>query len=183
MIFCGSALRKVLLKSDREDGPMRSKEVLLGFGIALGGRALLSKAVLAKFRRDVKRLNEGDYHPVLSAYSDHAVLHFNEGQHRWSGDWHGRSEIGRFLQNFTGAHIQGEIEALAISGPPWAATLWARFNDHADAPDGTRIYDNQDVLVVRTRWGKIVEQQDFYVDSDRIVAFERALGEHEISTV
>jgi hypothetical protein len=35
------------------------------------------------------------------------------------------------------------------------------------------------VIVVRTRWGKIVEHEDFYLDTGRIAAFEeklRALG-------
>ncbi len=42
-----------------------------------------------------------------------------------------------------------------------------RFDDHADAPDGTRLYENRTVLVLRTRWGKVVEQQDFYADTAR----------------
>ena len=46
--------------------------------------------------------------------------------------------------------------------------MWVRFDDHADAPDGTRIYENSTVLVLRTRWGKVVEQHDFYVDTQRI---------------
>lgn len=30
--------------------------------------------------------------------------------------------------------------------------------------------------MVRTRWGKIVEHEDYYLDTGRIVAFEEKLG-------
>ena len=90
--------------------------------------------------------------------------------------------MDRFLQNFTAARIQGEICQIAVSGPSWAMTLWARFDDHADSPDG-RIYENRTVLVLRTRWGKIVEQEDFYIDAGRFLAFERKLAELGVDPV
>ena len=79
--------------------------------------------------------------------------------------------------SFTAARLQGEIRSVALSGPPWALTIWARVDDWADAPDGERIYENRTVLVLRTRWGRIVEQQDYYFDTGRIEAFDRRLGE------
>ena len=54
---------------------------------------------------------------------------------------------------------------------PPAAVLWA------DRPDGERIYANRTVLVAHSRWGKIVEQQDFYEDSGRILMLEERLRE------
>jgi ketosteroid isomerase-like protein len=156
---------------------MRTKGFILGFSVATAGRALVPRLLLLKFARDVKRLNAGDYSSLLAAYGDGFVLHFNEGAHRWSGDWVGKTGMERFLQNFTAARIQGTIRQVAISGPPWALTMWARFDDHADAPDGTRIYENHAVLVLRTRWGKIVEQSDFYVDTAPIIALDRKLTE------
>jgi hypothetical protein len=56
-------------------------------------------------------------------------------------------------------------------------------DDHADAPDGTRIYDNQTALILRTRWGKIVEQHDFYADTGRVAAADRTLTELGIAPV
>jgi ketosteroid isomerase-like protein len=162
---------------------MRVKNFVLGFGVAVTGRALIPQLLLLKFARDVRRLNRGDYSSLLAAYSDNFVLHFNEGEHRWSGDWEGRAGMERFLQNFTAARIQGEIRMIAISGPPWALTLWVRFDDRADAPDGTRIYENRTVLVLRTWWGKIVEQDDFYADTQRISALEHKLTELNIHPV
>jgi ketosteroid isomerase-like protein len=157
--------------------------LLAGAALALGARALFPRLLLLKFRPEVAKLNAGDYKPLLSSYADDFVLHFNEGPHRWSGDWVGKAAFDRFLQNFTTAGIQGEIKAVATSGPLWALTMWVRFDDHADAPDGTRIYENQTVLVLRTRWGKVVEQHDFYVDSAAILAFERALQELGVPAV
>lgn len=162
---------------------MRLKGIILGFTVAILGRALVPRLLLVKFGRDVKKLNAGDHSSLLAAYADDFVLHFNQGEHRWSGDWLGKAGMDRFLQNFTAAGIQGEIGQIAISGPPWALTMWARFDDHADAPDGTRIYENRTVLVLRTRWGKIVEQEDFYVDTAPILALEHKLSELGIKPI
>ncbi len=162
---------------------MRYRSLLFGAGLAATGRALATRLLLVKFARDVAKLNAGDHRSLLNAYADDFVLHFHEGDHRWSGDWIGKSGMDRFLQNFTAAKIQGEIRQIAVSGPPWALTLWARFDDHADAPDGTRIYENRTALVLRTRWGKIVEQDDFYADTDRIAALDRKLTELGIAPI
>jgi ketosteroid isomerase-like protein len=156
---------------------MKLRPVLAGAALAFGARALLPRVLLMKFSGDVAKLNAGEHRPLLGAYAEDFVLHFNEGPHRWSGDWTGKAGMDRFLAMFTAAGIQGELRQIATSGPLWAMTMWARFDDHADGPDGTRIYENSTVLVLRTRWGKVVEQHDFYVDTQRIVDFDRKLAE------
>jgi ketosteroid isomerase-like protein len=158
---------------------MDRRSVMLGAGAAIAGRTLVSRLILLKLRHDVRRLNGGDYRPLLSGYAEDAVLHFNEGPHRWSGDHRGRGAIERFLRDFTGAGVQGEVRTLWIGGPPWALTLVVRFDDRAAGSGGEELYTNRVVIVARTRWGRIVEHDDFYVDTQRIVAFEeklRALG-------
>jgi ketosteroid isomerase-like protein len=162
---------------------MKLRQVLAGAALALGARALLPRVLLLKFSGDIAKLNAGDHSALLDAYADDFVLHFNEGPHRWSGDWVGKAGMDRFLQNFTAAGIQGEIGQIATSGPLWALTMWVRFDDHADAPDGTRIYENATVLVLRTRWGKVVEQHDFYLDTGRIADFDRKLDELGVKAV
>jgi ketosteroid isomerase-like protein len=151
------------------------RSLLAGAGAAMAGRALLPQLILLKLRRDLRRLNAGDYGPVLSGYAEDAVLHFNEGPHRWSGEHRGKEAIERFLRDFTAAGLQGELRTLWIGGPPWALTLVARFDDRATGADGEEVYANRVVLVARTRWGKIVEHEDFYVDTGRIVALEESL--------
>ncbi len=153
------------------------KQVLAGAALATAGRAVLPQLLRLKFTRDVDTLNRGDHTALLNAYADDFVLRFNDGDHRWAGEWAGRTGMDRFLRLFTAAGIQGQIRSLAVSGPPWALVLWVRFDDHADDPDGTRLYENRTVLVLRTRWGKVVEQEDFYFDTQRIEAFDRSLAE------
>jgi ketosteroid isomerase-like protein len=155
----------------------RGTGLLAGATAAVAGRALLRRLLLLKLSRDVRRLNAGDHGPLLAGYADDAVLRFNEGPHRWSGDHRGKPAIDAFLRNFTGAGLQGEIKALWIGGPPWAMTIVVRFDDHATAPDGSRIYENRTALVIRSRWGRIVEHEDFYEDTGRILALEQRLTE------
>jgi ketosteroid isomerase-like protein len=151
--------------------------VLAGAAAALLGRAALQRLLLAKLRRDVARLNDGDHRPFLAGFADDAVLRFAPGEHRWAGDHRGKPAIERFLRMFVAAGLEGEIRDLWFGGPPWAMTIVVRFDDHADGPDGTPIYANRTAIVVRTRWGRIVEQQDFYEDTERIAAFDRRLDE------
>lgn len=154
---------------------MDRRSMMLGAGAAVAGRALLTRLILVKLRRDVRRLNGGDYRPLLAGYAEDAVLVFNEGPHRWSGMHRGRVGIERFLRDFTKAGVQGEVRTLWVGGPPWALTLVVRFDDHANGPGGEQLYANRVVIIARTRWGRIVEHEDFYLDTARIVAFEEKL--------
>ena len=54
------------------------------------------------------------------------------------------------------ASHRGEIVELFHSGPPWRLTLLARFDDRALTAAGEEIYRNRTVLLVRTRWRRIV---------------------------
>jgi ketosteroid isomerase-like protein len=162
---------------------MRLKGVIVGAGLGFGAAAMIPAVLRARFTSDVTALNAGDHRPLLDAYSDDFVLHFHDGDHRWRGQWRGRDGMDRFLRNFTAAKIQGEIKAVAASGPPWAMTIWARFDDHADGPEGERLYENRTVLVLRTRWGKVVEQEDFYADTGRLTDFDRRLSELGVPAV
>ena len=59
--------------------------IVLGLALGLGARALLRQILLLRFRRDLARLNGGDYRPLLSMYADDAVLRFNDGPHLMGG--------------------------------------------------------------------------------------------------
>lgn len=161
----------------------RIRTLLAGAALAIGARSLMNTLLLEKFRADVRALNGGDYSGLLSSYADDAVLAFNDGPHRWAGEHRGKNAIEVFLRDFTGAGLQGEVVELWTSGPPWALSLAARFDDHADGPDGTRIYENEVVVIIRTRMGKIVRHEDYYTDTARILAFEEKLTELGIDRV
>ena len=150
---------------------------IAGLAGAIAARKGLMRLLGLRFQRDVKRLNDGDHGPLLSAYAEDAVLHFNEGPHRWSGEHRGKAAIDRFLRNFTRAGIHGEIREMWIGGPPWALNIAVRFDDWAEDPAGAPMYANRTFLLVRTRWGRIVEQEDFYEDTTRITALEKRLRE------
>lgn len=93
------------------------------------------------------------------------------------GEHRGRAAIALFLRNFAAAGLQGQITELFMAGPPWRMTLLARFDDHAHDPGGEEIYRNRTILLARTRWGRIVCQEDFYEDTQRILALETRLSE------
>ena len=166
--------------------PARSRPVLpilAGALGAIGARRLLKALILFKLRRDVRSLNAGDYAPLLAGYAEDAVLRFNDGEHRWAGDHRGRAAIERFFRNFVAAGIEGEVIDLFIAGPPWRLSLLVRFDDHAHGPDGAQLYRNRTLLLARSRWGRIVEQQDFYEDTGRIVALDARLSELGVPAV
>ncbi|HEY3758330.1 MAG TPA: hypothetical protein VGL37_01095 [Solirubrobacteraceae bacterium] len=169
------------LAGERSGGTRPALSLLVGAGGAVVARALLTRLLLAKLRHDVRALNAGDHRPILANYAPHAVLCFNDGEHRWAGEHRGRAAIERFLQDFVAARIEGEISELLWAGPLWRMTLLVRFDDHAHDPDGVEIYRNRTVLLARTRWGRIVRQEDFYEDSSRIDGLEQRLVELGVS--
>jgi ketosteroid isomerase-like protein len=153
---------------------------LAGAGLALSGRALLCRALLLKLRRDVRALNAGDIQPLLSNFAHDGVMRFNDGAHRWAGEHRGKVAIAAFLQSFVDAGLQGHVSELFVSGPPWRTALIARFDDHASDPAGEEIYRNRTILLARARWGRIVSQEDFYEDTQRIVELERRLSDEAL---
>ncbi len=156
---------------------------VLGLMAGLALRPLLRRVLMVRLGRDVGRINEGDYQPFLDAYAEDAVLHFNDGQHRWAGDHRGKPAIEGFLRDFVAAGLKVELKDLWLSGPPWNMTVIGRVDDEARAPGGEILYSNRVVLVLRTRWGKIVRHDDFYEDTSQMAAFDAALRDLGIDPV
>ena len=109
---------------------------LVGLMTGLSLRPLLRRALMLRLRRDVERINDGDYRPFLDAYAEDAVLHFNDGQHRWAGDHRGKQAIERFLRDFVAAGLKAQLKDLWFSGPPWSMTVIGRLDDEARGPGG-----------------------------------------------
>jgi ketosteroid isomerase-like protein len=164
---------------DRKREDRSSPLTLIAAGAlgAIAARRLLTRAILLKLRRDLRALNAGDYQPLLAAFADDAVLVFNEGEHRWAGEHRGKPAIERFFRDFVAAGLTGEIVDLFLAGPPWALTLIVRFDDEARGADGELIYSNRTLLLVRSRRGKIVRQEDYYADTVRIGELDATLTE------
>lgn len=152
--------------------------ILIGILLIVLLRIAFVRLLLVKLRRDVAALNAGDHQPLLAGYAKDAVLVFNDTVPRWAGESGrhvGREAIGAFLADFVRYGIKGEILEGWVGGWPWAMTILVRFDDHADDEGGTRVYENHTVLLCRTRWGKIVRQEDYYFDTVRMQTFDENL--------
>lgn len=152
--------------------------ILIGVTLMVVLRIAFIRVLLVKLRRDIAALNAGDHRPLLAGYAKDAVLVFNDTIPRWAGDGGqhvGRDAIGTFLADFVRYGIKGELVEGWVGGWPWSMTILVRFDDHADDEGGHRVYENHTVLLCRTRWGKIVHQEDFYFDTVRMRAFDENL--------
>lgn len=89
-------------------------------------------------------LNEGHYEPTLKMFATDATLAF-PGANSWS-------------RMFREPQLGSE----------------ARVHHWAKDEHGRIVYSNRAVLFVRSRWGKITEQED-YEDTTRVAAFDAYL--------
>lgn len=142
---------------------------------ALAAQAAYGAAVRAVLRRNVARLMDGDPEPLLALYHPDVVMTF-PGEHSWGATYRGRDAVEAFLRRFLDAGLRGELGAIWVGGPPWATRIALEFDDHAHDPDtGERIYENRAVLVLRTRFGRVV-REELYEDTQKVAAFDQALA-------
>jgi ketosteroid isomerase-like protein len=140
-------------------------------------------AVRMLFRRNIERLNQGDYGPILAMFQPDATLAF-PGDNSWSRQFRepqtgrephvthrGRTEIEAFLARYVEHGIQMQVEDILVNGPPWNMRAAARVHDWIVGESGEDIYANRAVLTVRARWGKIYEQED-YESTERVSAYD-----------
>ena len=145
--------------------------------------AVYKATVRWMIKRNIARLNAGDYAPALAMYAEDATLAFpgdntyatmfrpHEGGVTSHPTHRGRAEIEAFLQRYTRDGIQMVVEDILVNGPPWNARAAVRCHDWV--PGDPRPYENRAVMWVRTRWGRIVEHED-YEDTERTAAFDDA---------
>jgi ketosteroid isomerase-like protein len=144
-------------------------------------------AVRAMIRRNIRLLNEGRYEPALAMFASDATLTF-PGDNSWSRMFRGpqtgresspthrgKSEIEAFLRRYVSLGIQMEVEDILVNGPPWNTRAALIVHDWANDADGNEIYANRAVLVVRSRWAKIVAQED-YEDTEHAAALDAHLA-------
>jgi uncharacterized protein (TIGR02246 family) len=141
-------------------------------GAALAGVAYPA-AVRAVLRHNVAALMDGDPAPLLRMYAPDAVLHF-PGEHSWGPVYEGRDAIEGFLRRFLAAGLRGEVTDVYVAGPPWATRIALRFDDRAHDADGTEVYENRAVIVLQTRFGRVVHEEVFE-DTQKVAAFDAHL--------
>jgi hypothetical protein len=61
-----------------------------------------------------------------------------------------------------------------VNGPHWRTTVSLLFTDHAADTNGTEVYANRVIFLVRAKWGKVQYQEDF-LDTQKVAAFDEYL--------
>lgn len=147
---------------------------LAGAAAAATARAAYAGVVRAILRRNAAALFAGDPKPLLRMYAPDATMVF-PGDHSWGRTYRGRDEIEAFLRRFHAAGLRGELGAIFVEGPPWATRIAIEFDDHARDASGTKVYENRALIVLRTRWGRVVHEE-LYEDTQKVAAFDAHLG-------
>jgi SnoaL-like domain len=138
-------------------------------------------------RRNIDRLNLGDYRPALGMFRPEATLAF-PGNNSWANQFRpvekgravsvthrGKAEIEAFLRRYVENGIQMVVEDILVNGPPWNMRAAVRAHVWVEGPDGHDRYSNRAVLFVDSAWGRIRAQED-YEDCERAAAFDAALS-------
>jgi len=162
------------MPATRRPRPPLLAAALAGAATAAAARAAYAQAVRAVLRRNAGALMAGDPRPLLRMYAPDATMVF-PGAHSWGRTYRGRDEIEGFLRRFHAAGLRGELGAILVEGPPWATRIAAEFEDHAHDAAGTRVYENRALIVLRTRWGRVVHEE-LYEDTQKVAAFDEHLG-------
>jgi ketosteroid isomerase-like protein len=155
----------------------RLATVALALPAAQAAYAAIYRRVL---RRMASGLMEGDVEGFLRFYADDATLTF-PGDNSWGPVYRGKREIRGFLERFLRVGLRGEVGEIAVVGPPWNTTAFVRFDDRARGRDGSLVYENEAVVVIKGRWGKVVSETIFE-DTEKVAAFDRYLEAHEERT-
>lgn len=138
-------------------------------------------------KRNVARINNGEYASALSMFGRDATLAF-PGDNTWSNmirptkrsreafvTHRGRDELEQFLQRYVDEKLHMVVDDILVNGPPWNTRAAVRVRHWIIGPDGTDIYTNRAVLFVNTSWGKIRSQED-YEDTERTAAYDAYLA-------
>jgi hypothetical protein len=138
---------------------------------------LYRAAVGAVFRRNIRRLNEGDIGPLTSAYADDVRFVF-PGENSWAGDYRGREAVVGFVQRFVDTGLQIEPDEFLLNGPPWNTRFALRYHDSYTAADGEVVYENRGQFFGRIAWGKL-KYYELHEDTEKVAEFDVWLAEHE----
>lgn len=144
------------------------------------------------FRRNVRRLNQGDYQPLLKMAASDVELAF-PGDNSWSRMFRprpversraqhtthrGPAEVEAFARRFVEHGLALDVDDILVNGPPWNTRVCARITDGTS--DGT--YANRVCVFIEARWGRITRWED-YLDTERVAAWDQRLGHDTPSEV
>ena len=145
-------------------------------------------AVRWMVKRNIDRVNNGDYASTLAMFGNDVTLAF-PGQNSWSNmirptrvgrdafvTHRGRDELEQFLRRYVDHNIHMVVDDILVNGPPWNTRAAVRVHHWITGPDGADVYNNRAVLFVNTSWGKIRAQED-YEDTERVAAYDAYLAQ------
>jgi ketosteroid isomerase-like protein len=145
--------------------------------IAAAAPPLYRATVKALFRRNMRRLGEGDIGPLTSTYADDVRFVF-PGQSTWAGDYRGKEEVTRFVERFVETGLQIEPDEILVNGPPWNTRFAVRYHDSYTAPDGEVVYENDGQFFGRIAWGKL-KYYELHEDTEKVAEFDSWLAARE----
>jgi ketosteroid isomerase-like protein len=122
------------------------------------------------------RNRAGDIRATLAFDAPDVRLTF-PGQNRWSGVFAGRDAVRRWLEVLIETGVMTYPDQVVSVGPPWNTTICVRGHDHADGPDGERVYENRFVIWGRMSWGRL-KDYEVYEDTHLANEYDRWLAEH-----
>ena len=137
----------------------------------------LTKQVIS---RVMARTRAGDIRPTLMLDAKEVRLVF-PGDNSWSGDYRGKAAHRAWLARLVQAGIKTYPDEVVAAGFPWNMTVCVRGHDHADAPDGRRVYENRFVIWGKLRWGRLHELE-VYEDTIKPRALDEYVNARELQS-
>jgi hypothetical protein len=129
----------------------------------------LAKLILS---RNMARLREGDYRPLLRGDAKDVRFCF-PGDSSFAANLVGKDALEVWLKRFVDVGLQIYPDEVILQGPPWRATICVRGTVFLDE-DGRRVYDNRYVLWGHMRWG-LVTDYEVYEDTQEARRFDEHL--------
>jgi ketosteroid isomerase-like protein len=133
---------------------------------------MLSWLAKAMLRRNMARLRDGDYGPLLRLDARDVRFRF-PGDSSWATEIENREDLERWLRRFVDTGLQIYADEVVVQGPPWNMTLCVRGTDHLDTDDG-RVYENRYVIWGRIAWG-LLREYEVYEDTQACKALDEYL--------
>lgn len=148
---------------------------------------MFKAAVRWMIRRNILKINAGNYGPALAMYADNLEFAF-PGRSSWADEFRpvergrqmhvthrGKREMERFLERFVAAGIQMDVEDILVNGPPWNLRVAVRAHVWSPGAADDR-YSNRAVMCFTSSWGKLRTHED-YEDTERSAAFDALLND------
>jgi ketosteroid isomerase-like protein len=138
---------------------------------------ILSWLATQLLSRVMARTRAGDVRPTLALDRGDVTFTF-PGDNSWSGTFHGKAAVRRWLERLVRAGIKTFPDEVVAAGPPWNTAVCIRGHDYMHSPGGETIYENRFVIWAKLRWGR-VKEYEVYEDTQKAKALDEWLEVNE----